>query len=66
MKITLTGIIWDEEIPAAVLEISKIKKIVYEGDKFIDTKILTISQTEVTVSSNQQLVVLKLGQGTQF
>ena len=33
---------------------------------FIDTKILTISQTEVTVSSNQQLVVLKLGQGTQF
>ncbi len=60
--IFLKGVIWDDISPAAVVEISKTKKVVYVGDSMGAYEVVKIEKNYIQFKGQDQLFMLKLGE----
>lgn len=60
--IKLTGIIWDDENPAAVIQVSGKTNIVYENNTIMWIKINKILSSSIVLEGNDKQYMLKLGE----
>jgi len=58
---SLTGIIWDEKKPYAILSFSGTRKIVSAGDMVEDIKIHSISRSELILKRATETFILTIG-----
>ncbi len=62
MVVKLTGIIWDDDRPAAVLDISGTTYVVYEKTTVFWLKVTRITQSSVVLEGNEEQYMVKLGE----
>jgi len=62
MVIKLTGIIWDDDNPAAVLDVSGKTQIVYEDTNVFWLHVVRVSNSSVVLEGNDKQYMVKLGE----
>ena len=62
MVVKLTGIIWDDDSPAAVLDISGTTHVVYEKNTVFWLNVIQITQSSVVLEGNDKQYMVKLGE----
>lgn len=62
MVIKLTGIIWDDDSPAAVLDVSGTTHIVYEDTNVFWLNVVRVSNSSVVLEGNEKQYMVKLGE----
>ena len=59
-KMILTGIIWDQYDPIAIVETSGGTHVLRVGETYAKATVITIDKTEMIVSQNQTTTLIKL------
>ena len=62
MVIKLTGIIWDDSSPAAVLDVSGSTHVVYEGNNVFWINVVSISSSSIVLEGNDRQYMVRLGE----
>ena len=60
--IRLTGIVWDDSHPAAVIQAGRLKHVLYSGDALGVLKLLAVHPKKIEVSVNGEIFMLDLGE----
>ena len=60
--IRLTGIVWDDSHPAAVIQAGRLKHVLYTGDALDALKLHTVHPKKIEISVHGEIFMLDLGE----